>query len=339
MSSPVTRQQQAGPTAPTPAADESSPSLVQRAAERPQLILLGVLVLLVLVTGAIQPGYLTVAGLRTTLLIAAPLAIIAGGQTVCMLTGGIDLSVAITATGAAYLAGSLSSEGALVAIVAGLAVGLVVGLVNGVGVAFFNVHPLIITLGMSGILVGLFTTWAQTILAGSTNVAPLIRTLGGGAFLGGRVPWAVLVWAVIAVLLVVTLSRTGFGRAVYAVGDNEVAARLAGVRVWQVLLAVYVLTGVLAAAAGILLAGRSGSVDLELASTFLLPSVAAAVIGGTSIFGGTGGYTGTIIGALILGVLDAMLTFLRAGEAPKQVLYGAIVLGLAWVYARAVART
>lgn len=337
MSSPPV--QEAPPGATAASSDDAGPTLLERAAARPQLILLGVLAVLVIATGVIQPGYLSVAGLRTTLLIAAPLAIIAGGQTVCMLTGGIDLSVAITATGAAYVAGSLSSEGAAVAILAGLAVGLVVGLANGVGVAVFKVHPLIITLGMSGILVGLFTTWAQTFLAGSTNVAPFIRQLGGGAFLGDRIPWAVLVWAGISILLVAGLSRTGFGRTVYAVGDNEVAARLAGIRVWQVLLAVYVLTGVLAAAAGILLAGRSGSVDLELASTFLLPSVAAAVIGGTSIFGGIGGYTGTVIGALILGVLDAMLTFLRAGEAPKQVLYGLIVLGLAWVYARATART
>jgi ribose transport system permease protein len=306
--------------------------------DHPQVVLIAVLAVLVLATGAIQPGYLSVNGLRNTLLIAAPLAIIAGGQTVAMLTGGIDLSVAITATGAAYVAGSLSSEGAAVAILGGLAVGLIVGLLNGIGVAFFRVHPLIITLGMSGILLGLFTTWAQTFLAGSTNVAPFIRRLGSGAFLGGLVPYNLVIWALVAVLLIFGLSRTGLGRMVYAVGDNPVACRLAGVRVWQVHIAVYVLCGFLAAVAGILLAGRSGSVDLELAASFLLPSVAAAVIGGTSIFGGTGGYTGTIIGALILGVLRSMLTFLDAGEAVQQLLYGVIVLTLAWLYARITAR-
>lgn len=306
--------------------------------DHPEIVLVAVLVVLIVATGVIQPGYLSVNGLRNTLLIAAPLAIIAGGQTLTLLTGGIDLSVAITATGAAYVAGNLSSEGALVAILGGLAVGLVVGLLNGVGVAFFRVHPLIITLGMSGILLGLFTTWAQTILAGSTSVAPFIRRLGSGSFLGGLVPNNLLVWALVAVLLIGGLSRTGLGRMIYAVGDNPIACRLAGVRVWQVLIAVYVLCGVLAAVAGILLAGRSGSVDLELASSFLLPSVAAAVIGGTSIFGGTGGYTGTILGALILGVLRSMLTFLDAGEAVQQLLYGVIVLALAWAYARIAAR-
>lgn len=302
-------------------------------AERPLLVLSGVLVALVALTTVIEPNYLSVAGLRNTLLIAAPLAIMAGGQTLCLLTGGIDLSVAMTATAAAYVAGNQSPQGAALAIVLGLAVGLIVGALNGVGIGVFKVNPLIMTLGMSAILVGLFTTWAQTILQGSTNVAPAIRTLGS-ATVFGLIPWNVLVWAAVAVLLIGGLARTGLGRSIYAVGDNPVACRLAGIRVWQVLLAVYVLSGLLAAVAGILLAGRSGSVDLQLASGFLLPSVAAAVIGGTSIFGGSGGYAGTILGALILGVLDSMLTFLDAGEDVRQILYGAIVLGLAWLYAR-----
>ena len=161
-----------------------------------------------------------------------------------------------------------------------------------------------------------------------------MRTIGGGSFLGNRVPWAVVIWAVIAALIVLMLRRTGFGRVLYGLGDNPVAMRLAGVRSWQVLVLAYTLSGLLAAVAGILLAGKVGNVDLSLAAAFLLPSVAAAVIGGTSIFGGIGTYSGTIIGALILGVLQSMLTFLNAGQAVQYVLYGSIVLGLAWVYAR-----
>jgi ribose transport system permease protein len=134
------------------------------------------------------------------------------------------------------------------------------------------------------------------------------------------------------VVIIVMLRFTGFGRMLYAIGDNPVATRLAGVRSWQVLLAAYALSGLLAAIAGILLAGRVGVVDLQLASNFLLPSVAAAVIGGTSIFGGIGTYSGTILGALILGVLNSMLTFMSAGQAVQQILYGSIVLVLAWLY-------
>ncbi|MDH3681938.1 MAG: ABC transporter permease [Acidimicrobiia bacterium] len=292
-----------------------------------------VLVVLVLLTAAVEPSYLSVTGLRNTLLIAAPLGIMAAGQTILMLTGGIDLSVTMIATGAAYVAGNQSPRGAVIAMLLGLLVGVVAGAVNGIGVGVFRVNPLIMTLAMSAILLGLFTQWAQTILQGSTAAAPLIKTLGGGSFADNLIPYAVVIWALLSAGLLLLLHRTGLGRMIYGVGDNEMALRLAGVRPWQIYLTVYVLAGVGAAIAGILLAGRTGAVDLQLASAFLLPSVAAAVIGGTSIFGGVGGYSGTIIGALILSVLNSMLTFLDVGQGLQQIVYGSIVLTLAWAYA------
>lgn len=301
--------------------------------DHPTWALVIVLGLLVLVTGSVEPRYLSVSGLRNTLLQAAPLGILAAAQTILMLTGGIDLSVTMIATGSAYVAANQSPNGAAIAIVLGIVVGLIAGTANGVGVAVFRVNPLIMTLAMSGILLGLFTAWTQTILQGSTTVAPLIKTLGGGSFLGNRIPYSVVVWGGIALLLIWLLRRTGWGRLLYATGDNEVAVRLAGVRVWQVRIAAYALAGMLGSVAGILLAGRTGAVDLQLAGAFLLPSVAAAVIGGTSIFGGVGGYPGTILGALILSVMNSMLTFLNVGQAIQQVVYGLIVLLLAWGYA------
>jgi ribose transport system permease protein len=296
-----------------------------------------VLALLVVVTGAIEPAYLSVSGLRNTVLLAAPLGIMAAGQTILMLTAGIDLSVAMIATGAAYIAGNQSPNGAAPAILFGLVVGVVAGAANGVGVGVFRVNPLIMTLAMAAILLGLFTSWAQTIFTGSTTVAPFIKEMGGGSFLGNRIPYNALVWAGVALLVIWMLRRTGLGRVIYAVGDNPMGVRLSGIRIWQVLLAAYTIAGFLAALAGIILAGRTGAVDLQLASSFLLPSVAATVIGGTSIFGGIGSYSGTILGALILSVLNSMLTFLNAGQAIQQVIYGLIVLALAWVYARATA--
>jgi ribose transport system permease protein len=291
------------------------------------------LAILVLITGAIQPNYLSTNGIRSTLLQAAPLGILAGAQTILMLAGGIDLSITMIATGSAYVAANQSPNGAAIAILLGLVVGAVAGSANGVGVAIFRVNPLIMTLAMSGILLGLFTAWTQTILAGSTQVAPFIRLLGAGSFLDGRLPYSVLVWGLLAMLLIWLLRRSGWGRLLYAVGDNETAVRLAGVRVWQVRISAYALAGLLGSVGGILLAGRTGAVDLQLATAFLLPSVAAAVIGGTSIFGGVGGYTGTILGALILSVLNSMLTFLNVGQAIQQMVYGLIVLALAWGYA------
>ena len=302
-------------------------------ADHPLWVLAGVLVVLVAVTTVIQPNYLSLNGIRNTLLLAAPLGILAAGQTILMLTGGIDLSVAMIGTASAYLVGYHSPSGAAIAIVFGLLVGLAAGTVNGIGVGVFRVHPIIMTLAMAGILLGLFTQWASTILQGSTTVAPFVRTLGGGSFFGNLVPWNLLVWAGVALLVVFGLRRTGLGRMLYAIGDNPVAARLAGVRSWQVLIAAYAIAGLLASVGGILIAGQAGAVDLQLAQSFLLPSVAAAVIGGTSIFGGAGSYQGTILGALILSVLDRMLTFLNAGQAVQQVVYGSIVLGLAWLYA------
>lgn len=302
-------------------------------AERPALVLAGVLVILVLLTGAIQPDYLSMSGIRNTLLQAAPLGILAGAQTILILTGGIDLSITMIATGSAYVAANQSPNGAATALLFGLLVGLLAGSANGVGVAVFRVNPLIMTLAMSGILLGLFTALAQTVLQGSTTIAPFIKTLSAGSFFGNRIPYSVVVWAVVAVALIWLLRRTGWGRLLYAIGDNEVAVRLAGVRVWQVRITAYTVAGILGSIGGMLLAGRTGAVDLQLASAFLLPSIAAVVIGGTSIFGGVGGYTGTILGALILSVLNSMLTFLNVGQAIQQVVYGAIVLALAWGYA------
>jgi ribose transport system permease protein len=305
-------------------------------ADRPTLALVGVLLALVVADGLIDRSFWSLGQVRNTLLVTAPLALLAGGQTLCMLTGGIDLSVAMTATAAAYVTGVLSAHGPAPAIGAGLLVGVAVGLVNGLAVGVFRVNPLIMTLGMSGILTGLLTVGSQSFLGGATRMSSFVLRLGGGT-IAGPIPWNLVVWLLLGGLLVVGLRRTGLGRMIYAVGDNRVACRLAGVRIWQVETAVYTLCALLAAVAGILIGGRSGSVDLQLAGSYLLPSVAAAVIGGTSILGGVGGYAGTILGALILAVLDTMLNLLTVDEALKQVLYGCIILVMAWVYARGTA--
>ena len=130
------------------------------------------------------------------------------------------------------------------------------------------------------------------------------------------------------------LRRTGFGRLLYAVGDNEKATRIAGVHYWQVILALYVISGLLAGIAGLLYVGLIKAPSLSLAAPLLLPSVAAAVIGGTSIFGGRGGYAGTIVGALILTVLTTLLTVLQMPEGSRRILFGLIILGVTAAYIR-----
>ena len=310
------------------------PRRVQRTlADYPALVLIAILIILIAGTNIASPGFVTPSQLSTTLLYAAPLGVLAAGQTLVLLTGGIDLSVAGTATAAAYLMAGLGGLGAGTAVALALLLGLVVGVVNGVGVGIFGVQPLIMTLGMAGVITGALALAALGFTNGVPTVPESVHQLGSGTVLG-LVPVNLFIWAPLALALTIGLRRSGFGRMIYAVGDNPLACRLAGVRVWQVLLATYTLCGVLGASAGILLVGYTNAADQNLAIPYLLPSVAAAVIGGTSILGGSGGYAGTILGALILTVLDSLLNIMSVPQAIKQMLYGAIVLTLASIYVR-----
>ena len=294
-----------------------------------------ILLLAVFVLGVevVRPGTVTPLWASNTLLFAAPLAIMAAGQTMVMLTGGIDLSVANVATGSAYLLATNASSGNFVAIGLALLLGVIVEIVNGVGVALLGVQPLVMTLGTGLMTSGVMIVYGQRMMASTPHVPAIIQTLGAGKVLA-LVPVDLFLWAIIGGLLLFGLHRTGFGRLLYAVGDNREACHLAGVRVWRVLFADYVLCALLAAITGLVLVGGTNAADLSLADGFLLPSVAAVVIGGTSIFGGRGGYAGTIIGALILTVLTGLLTLLDVSEPIKQILYGAIILSLAAAYAR-----
>jgi ribose transport system permease protein len=313
------------------------PSVRRLFADNPAVVLSFVFVGLFVVTDVVnrvQNGhpFLTPKQLSTTFLYAAVLGLIAAGQTLVMLTGGVDLSVATTATASAFTVSRLGVDGAADAIAVALAIGLAIGLVNGTGVAIFRVNPLIMTLGISVITLGLLTVQAQKQF--TALVPGLVVTLGSHRFLT-YVPYDLLIWAPISALIILGLRYSGIGRMIYAIGDNPVASRLAGVRVWQVQMFVYASSGVLSALAGVLLVGFNNAADLGIASPFLLPSVAAVVIGGTSIFGGYGGYAGTILGALILTLLDSLLTILNASQALREILYGLIVLTLAAIYARA----
>ena len=156
--------------------------------------------------------------------------------------------------------------------------------------------------------------------------------LGTGLTYG--IPNALLLFVPLAILVMFTLRRTGFGRLLYAVGDNERATRIAGVLYWQVILALYVVSALIAGIAGLLYVGLIKAPSLSLAEPLLLPSVAAAVIGGTSIFGGRGGYAGTIVGALILTVLATLLTVLHMPEGSRRILFGLLILAVTAAYLR-----
>jgi ribose transport system permease protein len=323
---------------PVPGEKRSTARLRAMLVERPIVILAFILVLLVVLTEVTNRGAVNTGYLRATVQVAAILAILAAGQTLVMLTGGIDLSVATTLTAGAYVTSANGSRGAVTAIAAGVGVGLLVGAVNGFGVAICRVQPLIMTLGTSAVSVGALTVYSQQGVSGTPLVPDVVRSLGSGTFLGG-IPYDLLVWLPLAALILLGLRSSGYGRMLYAIGDNPEACRLAGVRVWQVQFAVYVLCALLAALSGLILVGYTNAADLQIGESYLLPSVAAVVIGGTSIFGGLGGYAGTIMGALILTVLGTLLTLLNAAESLRQILYGLIILMLAWAYTRVTGAT
>ncbi|OGO56665.1 MAG: ribose ABC transporter permease [Chloroflexi bacterium RBG_16_72_14] len=307
--------------------------------DRPILPLLALLALLVALSELVRPGIVNPNWAGFILRTAVPLAILAGCQTLTMLTGGIDLSVGAVASGSGFLVATLvGDQGLAVAILAAVVVASLAGLLTGIGVGVFRVHPLIMTLGMGLVVFGLANWWQLVMVQTGGGTPDELRWIGSGSFMG-IVPHSLLVFVPLALVILVGLRRTGYGRLLYAIGDNPVAARLSGARAWQVIVLLYVISAVMAAIAGFLVSGLTNVASVTLADSYVLPSVAAAVIGGTSIMGGRGGYGGTIVGALILTVIISLLSSLGYPEAVRQVLFGAIIVTVAAAYTRITAES
>jgi len=321
------------------------------------LSLTGILFALYIITGLLDSYNFSIPAIGNIFYLGAALGLLAAGQTICMLTGGIDLSLAMIATGAAFIVSVKSSSGLLVALSLALLYCVVIGAINGLAVGLLGMNPLIMTLGMNAVLIGVFTVGVTTFLQGSSTVPEVLVTLSTASIIDtsgwvfesatadpsswpfvasivDTLSWPFFIWLLVSLIVLFILARTGLGRLIYAIGDNAQSARLAGVKVWQVQVTTYVMCAILGGIGGIILGGQSGAVALSLANSFLLPSVAAVVIGGTSIMGGIGGYKGTMMGTLILTLLSSLLTTINSSEAVKQMIYGAIVLALAWTYAK-----
>ncbi len=302
--------------------------------ERPIIPLLGLLAVLVVISEVIRPGIVNLNWTGVMIRAAVPLAILAGCQTMTMLTAGIDLSVGAVASMSGFLVATLVNDTGLIgAIVIALIVSAIVGIVNGIGAGVFRVHPLIMTLGMSLVVLGLANVWQLRKVQTGSGVPTEFRHIGGKLF-ADVLPMSLLVFVPLALLIIFTLNRTGFGRLLYAIGDNPVAARLSGVKSWQVLVVLYMISGILAGIAGFLYSGLTNVASVTLVDSSMLPSVAAAVIGGTSILGGRGRYSGTIIGALILTVISSILSSLGYPEAVRQILFGSMIVFVAAAYSR-----
>jgi ribose transport system permease protein len=302
----------------------------------PLTVLLGLLLVVVELS---RPGTVNTGWAAFTVRQAAVLAILAGCQTLTMLTGGIDLSVGYIASMAGFVTATYVNQPGGWVLGMGVALGAsaLAGLVNGIGVGIFRVHPLIMTLGMGLIVYGFSNVWQLQNVQTGAGVPTELRTVGTG-LTADIIPNNLVVFVPIAIILILMLRRTGYGRMLYAIGDNPVAARLSGVRSWQVLILLYVISAVLAAIAGLLQSGLSNTASVTLVTPYLLPSVAAAVIGGTSIMGGRGGYSGTIVGAVILTVLAGFLSIILP-EPWRQIVFGSIVVLVAAAYTRVTAES
>lgn len=311
----------------------SSSSIVALVRDNPLIPLIVLLLVLVGVLEYLRPGIVNDRWIANTVKFAIPLAILAASQTLTMLTGGIDLSVGFVATAVAFVMASLVTQmDPVIAIPVALLPALLAGLSTGIGVGFFRVHPLIMTLAVGLVVQGLLLIYQRAQLGSNLDIPEVLAWLGTGRSWG--LPNSLLVFIPLSALIIYGLRRTGFGRVLYALGDNEGASRLSGVQRPRVMVVLYTLSALLAGVGGLVYIGLIKVAALDLADDLLLPSVAAAVIGGTSMFGGRGGYAGTIVGALILGVLGTILTTLQLPEGARRIVFGAIVIVVTAMYVR-----
>lgn len=282
------------------------------------------LVVLVIILSLLSKQFFTFGNLRNVALQTSVNALMAVGMTFVILTAGIDLSVGSSlALTAALSAGLMVAHvNPWVATIIALIVGAAAGLLNGVFVAYFRLAPFIVTLGTMQLFRGLTEVYTN----GNPifNLPPSFSKFGTGLFLA--IPLPVWVTALVFVLVWVVLKKSVFGRRVYAIGGNEQVAHLAGVSVKKYVVLVYVISGILAALAGIVLTSRLGSAEPTAGTGYELDAITAVVLGGTSLFGGEGTIVGTLIGALILGVIDNGLNLLNVNSFYQDAVKGLIIL-------------
>lgn len=286
---------------------------------------LGGLVLLCAVMAALSPSFLTVTNFFNVGTQIAVILILALGQTFVIVSGGIDLSVGSVLALAGVVFGwatAVAGLPLLPALLLGLGAGAAAGLVNGLLITLGNLPPFIATLAMLSAARGL-----ALVISGGVPLSPIpgpVRELGSGD-LFGAVPLPVVLMLAMWLLTAAILRYTYPGRCMYAIGGNEEAARLSGIGVGRQKLLIYTLSGFFAGVAGILQTARLASAQPQAGFTFELDAIAAVVIGGASLTGGVGTASGTLIGALILGVLRNGLNLLNVSAFWQQVVIGAVI--------------
>ena len=302
----------------------------------PITVAITLIIILLFLGNFISPGFASPNQIISLLIVASLLGIISAGQNLVILGGkeGIDLSVGGIVSIAAVVAGNVmdgSNAAILPAVVVTLFVGALIGLINGIGVTFIKIPPLVMTLGMLGVLQGLLVVVRNGVPSG--NAAPFLVHFATKPFLN-TFPGILWLWLIITLFLVFLLKHTVYGLRIYAIGTNERAAKMTAVPVELIRVSLFILSGMFSALAGICILGYSGSSFANIGEQYILPSIIAVVFGGTSLSGGKGGYVGTALGAILLIILQSILITIRIDESGRQMIFGATLLLLMVFYGR-----
>jgi ribose transport system permease protein len=295
----------------------------------------GCIVLLLLLGSLYSSSFLSPEYLLQQLKVASFLGVIATGMMLVILLGQIDLSVPwVVAVGGmmSTAATGWGPVGEALAIPFGILCGVGLGLINGVGVAYLRLPSMIITLAVNAVAQGLMVVHTGG-FSPQDSSSTAMRFIATGSTVFG-IPNALIVWAVVGGATVFLLNRTTFGRAIYAIGNRERAAYLSGIRTQRVVLVAFAIAGGLSAFGGILLAGYASKAAQAMGDAYLLPSIAAVVLGGASILGGSGKYIGTVAGVILITLLQSILSVIQIEESGRQIIYGLVIVAMLLLYGR-----
>jgi len=298
-------------------------------------IAFGCIILLLLGGSLYSSNFLSLDYLLQQLKVASFLGVIATGMMAVILLGQIDLSVPwVVTTGAmmACAATAYGTTGAVLAIPFGILCGAMIGLVDGIAVAYLRIPSMIITLATNAVAQGLMVVYTGG-FSPQDSASAAMRFLATGYAIPG-LPNGVLVWLAVGLLAVFLLTRTTFGRSLYAIGNRERAAYMSGINTRRITLLAFIMSGGLSALGGVLLAGYASKASQSMGDAYLLPSIAAVVLGGTHVLGGKGSYLGTVAGVILITLLQSILSVMQIEEAGRQLIYGAVIIGMLLLYGR-----
>lgn len=299
----------------------------------PPLLTLVLVVLVWVVAGVSVRGFGSYGHLRYMLELASIIGVVAAGQTLVIIVGGIDLSVGAVMTVTSIVLPLISpawDQTGLIGVVLTLAIAAFIGLVNGAGSTYLRVPPIIMTLAMATLLKGLLV-----LVAGGSAISvnsPAVIWMGSARPFG--ISATIVIWVIVSIVVLLIIHRMPAGARMLALGANPVATELSGVNVHATWLALFSLSGFFAGLAGLLILGMNRQGYVGIGDPYLMTSIAAVVLGGTSILGGRGTYAGTIPGAILLVTATALITVINASAGWRSIMLGSLILAILLISGR-----